>query len=57
MVPHLNSVIDTPELCVIYNGLMPEITIFLTRIGQDIELYDRFRTIKNPPEFATLSPT
>ena len=52
----LNSVVDTPELRAVYNELMPEITIFFTEIGQDIELYNRFKTIKNSPEFATLSP-
>lgn len=56
MVSHLNSVTDTPELRAVYNELMPEITVFFTEIGQDIELYNRFKTIKNSPEFDTLSP-
>ena len=56
VVSHLNSVVDTPELRAVYNELMPEITIFFTEIGQDIELYNRFKTIKNSPEFETLSP-
>ena len=56
VVSHLNSVVDTPELRAVYNELMPEITIFFTEIGQDIELYNRFKTIKNSPEFDTLSP-
>ena len=56
VVSHLNSVVDTPELRAVYNELMPEITVFFTEIGQDIELYNRFKTIKNSPEFDTLSP-
>ncbi|KQB49443.1 oligopeptidase A, partial [Neisseria meningitidis] len=56
VVSHLNSVADTPELRAVYNELMPEITVFFTEIGQDIELYNRFKTIKNSPEFDTLSP-
>ena len=56
VVSHLNSVVDTPELRAVYNELMPEITIFFTEIGQDIELYNRFRIIKNSAEFDTLSP-
>ena len=56
VVSHLNSVTDTPELRAVYNELMPEITIFFTEVGQDIELYNRFKAIKNSPEFATLSP-
>ena len=55
VVSHLNSVVDTPELRVVYNELMPEITIFFTEIGQDIELYNRFKIIKNSAEFDTLS--
>lgn len=55
VVSHLNSVVDTPELRAVYNELMPEITIFFTEIGQDIELYDRFKIIKNSAEFDTLS--
>ena len=56
VVSHLNSVVDTPELRAVYNELMPEITIFFTEIGQDIELYNRFKIIKNSAEFSTLSP-
>ncbi|WP_153705556.1 M3 family metallopeptidase [Eikenella exigua] len=56
VVSHLNSVADTPELRTVYNELMPEITVFFTEIGQDIELYQRFKTIKSSPEFAALSP-
>ena len=55
VVSHLNSVVDTPELRAVYNELMPEITIFFTGIGQDIELYNRFKIIKNSAEFNTLS--
>ena len=56
VVSHLNSVVDTPELRAVYNELMPEITLFFTEIGQDIELYNRFKIIKNSAEFDTLSP-
>ena len=54
VVAHLNSVVDTPELRAVYNELMPEVTVFFTEIGQDIELYERFKAIKNSPEFAKL---
>ncbi len=54
VVAHLNSVVDTPELRAIYNELMPEITVFFTEIGQDIELYARFKAIQQSPEFAKL---
>lgn len=54
VVAHLNSVVDTPELRAVYNELMPEMTAFFTEIGQDIELYARFKAIRQSPEFAKL---
>ncbi|MDO4997942.1 MAG: M3 family metallopeptidase [Neisseria sp.] len=54
VVAHLNSVVDTPELREQYNALMPEVTVFFTEIGQDIELYERFKAIKASPAFARL---
>ena len=54
VVAHLNSVVDTPELRAEYNALMPEVTVFFTEIGQDIELYERFKAIKASPEFEKL---
>ncbi|PJO79228.1 M3 family peptidase [Neisseria brasiliensis] len=55
VVAHLNSVVDTPELRAVYNELMPEVTVFFTEIGQDIELYDRFKAIKASAEFDRLT--
>ncbi len=54
VVAHLNSVVDTPELRAVYNEMMPEVTVFFTEIGQDIELYARFKAIAAAPEFARL---
>ena len=54
VVTHLNAVVDTPELRAEYNALMPEVTVFFTEIGQDIELYERFKAIKASPEFSEL---
>lgn len=56
VVAHLHSVADTPELRAVYNRLMPEVTAFFTAIGQDIVLYERFKTLHAAPEFARLSP-
>ena len=55
VVSHLNAVVDTAPLRAVYNELMPEVTMFFTEIGQDIALYERFKTIKNSPEFSQLS--
>lgn len=55
VVAHLNSVVDTPGLRAVYNEMMPEITAFFTEIGQDIELYERFKAIKASAEFEKLT--
>lgn len=55
VVAHLNSVVDTPALRAAYNELMPEVTEFFTEIGQDIELYERFKSIRASAEFQQLS--
>ncbi|ASK27668.1 oligopeptidase A [Neisseria chenwenguii] len=55
VVAHLNSVVNTPELRAVYNELMPEVTVFFTEIGQDIALYERFKTIKQSAEFDKLT--
>ena len=54
VVSHLNAVVDTPELRAEYNAMMPEVTAFFTEIGQDIELYARFKAIKASAEYAVL---
>lgn len=54
VVAHLNSVVDTPELRAVYNGLMPEVTQFFTEISLDIDLYARFKAIKASAEYAQL---
>ncbi|KPN70766.1 M3 family metallopeptidase [Neisseria sp. 83E34] len=56
VIAHLNAVVDTPELRAEYNALMPEVTVFFTEIGQDIELYERFKTIRASAEFEKLDP-
>ena len=55
VVAHLNSVADTPPLRAVYNEMMPEITIFFTEIGQDIELYARFKAISQSDEAKKLT--
>lgn len=54
VVSHINSVADTPEWREAYNEMMPEVTLFFTEIGQDTALYERFKAIKNAPEFEKL---
>ncbi|MDF7677023.1 M3 family metallopeptidase [Neisseriaceae bacterium ESL0693] len=55
VVSHLNSVADTAALREVYNRMMPEITAFFTAISQDIELYERFKAIRNSDEYPKLN--
>jgi len=44
-VSHLNNVADTPELRAAYNGMLPEVTEFWTRLGADERLYAKYKAI------------
>jgi oligopeptidase A len=44
-VSHLNSVADTPELRAAYNGMLPKVTEFWTRLGADERLYAKYKAI------------
>jgi len=57
VVGHLNAVVDTPELRATYNDNQPKLTEFWTELGQNLALFDKYKALKNGPEFATLTPT
>jgi oligopeptidase A len=44
-VGHLNSVADTPELRAAYNGALPRVTEFWTRLGSDERLYAKYKAM------------
>ncbi len=55
VVGHLNAVVDTPELRAAYNENLPKLTEFWTALGQNLALFDKYRALKNSPEYATYS--
>lgn len=55
VISHLHSVVDTEQLRAIYNELMPEVVQFFTEIGQDQDLYQRFKQIRESEEFVQLT--
>jgi oligopeptidase A len=55
-VSHLNAVVNTPELREAYNGNLPAITRFYAELGQNERLFERFRALRDAPEYATLDP-
>ncbi|HSY28661.1 MAG TPA: M3 family metallopeptidase, partial [Burkholderiaceae bacterium] len=56
VVGHLNAVVDTPELRASYNENQPKITEFWTDIGQNLALFEKYKSLKAGAEYASLSP-
>jgi len=54
-VEHLHAVLDSPELRAAYNESLPTITQFWTELGQNQRLFDKYRALKNSPEFLGLA--
>ena len=55
MISHLKSVADTPELRAAYGEMLPKVTAFFSSLGQNLELYKKFKELSKSPEFAKLS--
>lgn len=54
-VGHLNAVMNSPELREVYNATLPKITAFYAELGQNLALFDKFKRLRNSPEFLALS--
>ena len=55
VISHLNSVADTPELRVAYGEMLPKVTAFFSSLGQNLDLYKKFKELSKAPDFAKLS--
>ncbi|MFC7514716.1 M3 family metallopeptidase [Herbaspirillum sp. GCM10030257] len=55
VVSHLNSVVDTPELRAAYNENQPKVTEFWTELGQNLALFDKYKALKESPDYISLS--
>ncbi len=53
-VSHLNAVRDSDELRAAVEQALPMLSAYSTEIGQNQQLYDRFRTLAAAPEFDEL---
>ena len=53
---HMHSVMDTPEWREAYNVMLPEVTRFYAELGQNLKLFEKYKSIRNSEAFATLSP-
>lgn len=54
-VGHLNAVVNSPELREVYNATLPKITAYYAELGQNLALFDKFKALRNSPEFETLN--
>lgn len=54
VISHLNSVADTPEFRKAHAEMLPEVTSFWTNLGQNLELYKKYKALSQSAEFAKL---
>jgi len=50
-VGHLNSVMNSPELREAYNATLPVLTQYYAELGQNIDLFNKFKLLRNSAEF------
>ena len=55
VIAHLNSVADTPELRSAYGEMLPKVTAFFSSLGQNLDLYKKFKALSTNSEFSKLS--
>ena len=56
IVGHLHAVQDVPAWREAYNAMLPEVTRFYSELGQNLALFEKYKAIRNGPEYARLSP-
>ncbi|MCX7184267.1 MAG: M3 family metallopeptidase [Nitrosospira sp.] len=54
-VSHLNAVMNNPELREVYNANLPLVTQYFAELAQDQVLFEKFKRLRNNPEFDNLS--
>ena len=57
IVGHLHGVNDVPEWREAYNAMLPEVTRFYAELGQNLALFEKYKTLAASPAYATLSAT
>ena len=55
VVGHLHGVLDSPELRAAYNANQPRIVQYYTELGQNLQLFDKYKSLRASPEFVTLA--
>jgi oligopeptidase A len=55
-VAHLHGVLDSPELRTAYEANQSKIVQYYTELGQNLALFEKYKTLKASPEFDSLEP-
>ena len=55
-VAHLHAVMDSPALREAYNAALPGISQYWTELGQNLQLFQKYKELARSAEFAGLSP-
>lgn len=55
VISHLNHVADTPELRAAYGAMLPKVTAFFSSLGQNLDLYKKFKELSKSSNFSKLS--
>ncbi|WP_211364077.1 M3 family metallopeptidase [Propionivibrio limicola] len=55
IVGHLHSVNDIPEWREAYNEVLPEVSRFYAELGQNLQLFAKYKAIRESTEYATLN--
>ena len=54
-VAHLHAVMDNPALREVYNANLPKVTKYWTELGQNHELFEKYKALRASSEFSSLS--
>lgn len=54
-VSHLNAVMNSAELREVYNENLPKITQYYAELGQNLDLFAKYKTLRNSVEFNKLT--
>jgi oligopeptidase A len=54
VISHLNNVADTPEFRKAHAEMLPKVTAFWTALGQNLELYKKYKVLSQAAEFPSL---
>ena len=56
IVGHLHSVMDVPAWRDAYNAMLPEVSGFYAEVGQNLDLFEKYRLLHDSAEYDMLTP-